>query len=357
MAYSLHLMLFGLIQQKLQQQGVVVAEFTGGLLLLATVFALGQLGAAPFWFVVALASGYIVTLAVTLVAARRLAPISLRLEPEIWRHLLVAALPAAATGIISVLYFRADVVILTFLEPPASVGLYGVASKVLDALIGFTLLLSGLFAPLFGRTARLVPGEFARHFEHALTTLALGAVGVAVVLFGLAGEIAVFLGGEAFRPAGASLALLGVVFVLHSSLIIAREAAIALHVQIKLLPGYLVGLVVALTAYFTLIPRLGAPGAALALIITELVILPIALRAVTRAAGHAISLDLPLRAVAAGITAAGLVFVLERAEFGWPVRVIAGGASYLALLLLTRALNLPMAMAIGRDILAKKRAS
>jgi O-antigen/teichoic acid export membrane protein len=355
-AYSLHLLLFGLFQQKLRQHGVVIAELTGGLLLLAIIAALGQIGAEPVWFVVALASSYGVTLVVTIFAARRLAPIGLRLEPGIWRSLIVAALPLAATDSMGVLFYRADIVILAFLQPPGEVGLYGVSVKVIDALTGLTLLVVGLFAPLFGRTAGHSAAEFARHLENALTTLMIGAMGVAVALVVLAEEIVVLLGGDAFRAAATPLMLLGVVFVLHSALVTLREAAIALRVQTKLLPGYSAGLAVALLAYFALIPRFGASGAAVALIIAEIVILFLTLRVVTRAAGHPINPDPPLRAVGSGVAVIALAFVLKRAGVVWPVQIVACGVSYGLMLLLTRAVDLPQALALGRDALTKKRA-
>lgn len=355
-AYSIHLLLFGLFQQKLRQQGAVVAELAGGLLLLGLVITLAELSAAPIWFVGALALSYLVTVVVTLTGARRLAPIGLRFEPSVWRQLIVSALPVAATASIGVIFFRADVVFLTFLQPPSEVGLYGVALKVLDALTGFTLLLVGLFAPLFGRTASHAPAQFAAHLENALMTLTIGTAGVAVVLLALAEEIVVVLGGEAFRAAGPALMLLGAVFVLNSVLVLVREAATALGVQSQLIPGYLTGLAIAIAAYLTLIPPLGGSGAALALIITEVVILIAAFRVVIRATDHPISTDGSLRALASGVAAAVVVLVLQHAAFGWPWQVAAGLVSYGLLLLLTGAVSLPAAIAIGRDMMAKKRA-
>jgi O-antigen/teichoic acid export membrane protein len=348
-------LLFGLFQQKMRQQGAVLAELIGGLLLLAVVLILGWFGAEPFWFAVALALSYCVTLGVTLLAARRLAPIGLRLEPGIWRLLIVDTLPVAATGIITILFFRADVVILSFLQPPAEVGLYGLSAKLIDACMGFTLLLVGLFAPFFGRTARLTPHEFAAHFQNGLTTLTVGAVGIAVALIVSAEEVAVLLGGEPFRGAGTILVLLSVVFVLHSMLVMVREAATALQVQTRLVPGYVVGLLVAMIAYFALIPRFAGFGAALALIITELLILTIALRIVTGTAAHPIHLRSPLWAIAGGVTAAAVGLAMETAGFSWLVRGVTSGTAYLAILLLSRTVSFAEAIAWGRKTIMKKR--
>ena len=355
LAYSIHLLLFGLFQQRLRQQGVILAEFTGGLLLLTIIVGLGRLGAEPFWFVLALAVSYVVTLAGTLLAAARLAPLGLALEPDLWRRLLTAALPVAVTGSIAVLYFRADTLFLAALRPLGDVGLYGVPIKILDALMGFALLVVGLFAPLLGKTAKLDPGGFARHLEDGLALLTIGSVGVAVALFILAEEIVVVMAGEAFRAAGTTLTMLGVVFVSHSSAILVREAATCLGVQGRLIKGYLAGFAVAFLAYITLIPPLGGPGAALALFAADVVILAVALRVVRGSAGHPIRLDRPMRALAAGLAAVALTVPLHQVGFGWPLELMAADISYLILLVLTRALHVRTAIAIGRDLLSSRR--
>lgn len=339
LAYSVHLLLFGLFQQRMKQQGVVLAEMVGGVVLVGFILGLAHLGAEPFWFVVALGASYMFTLAITLSAARRLVPLALRFRLGIWRELVQSAMPLAATATLSIIYVRADILFLALLQPAAVVGLYGVPIKIMDALMGIALLYAGLFAPLFSKTAPTKREAFASHVETSLSTLAIGSVGIAVVIFVLAEQLVTLLGGSAFRDAAGILQVLGFVFVLHSATILIREAATALAVQKKLLPGYILGFLVAMAAYLSLIPTLGGIGAALALLVAETVVLTAALRVVRREALARIRLGAPIVTLVCGLSAIVTIAWLDVLSVGWGLRLLAGVAVYTGLLLGTKTLR------------------
>ncbi len=354
LAYSAHLLLFGLFQQKLRQQGVVLAEISGGLLLLLLILLFARAGAEPFWFVVAMGLSYMATLAISLVAARRLVRFGLRLEPALWRELARAGAPLAVATSITVLYFRADTILLAFFRPAADVGLYGVPVKVVDAGMGMTLLLVGLFTPLMAKTARIDERAFRRHLGDGLLTLAVGTVGVAVGLVALAPELVTLLAGTDFVAAAPILRLLAGVFVLHGTALILREAATALAIQHRLLPAYCTGLVVAALAYAVLIPPFGGVGAAAALLLAEAVVVLMVAAIVARATAGGALLQGAVAAFACGLAAVALTLAAEHLGGNWLVRGAVGGLSYLGLLFATRTLHLPTLLALGRDMLARK---
>ncbi|MEZ5865815.1 MAG: hypothetical protein R3D25_17745 [Geminicoccaceae bacterium] len=64
----------------------------------------------------------------------------------------------------------------------------------------------------------------------------------------------------------------------------------------------------------------------------------------------------PLAALGCGLVVAVLTILAERAGFHWFLRGLFAGVAYLALLLATRTLQLPTLIALGRDMLARKRA-
>lgn len=356
LAYSVHLMLFGLFQQKLRQEGVVVAEISGGLVLVASILLFAWLGAAPWWFATAMGGSYIVTLTLSLIAARRLVRFGVRAEGSIWKHLITHGAPLAVATSVTVLYFRADTVLLAVLQPPSEVGLYGVPVKMLDAFMGITMLLVGLFAPLMGRTARVDQAGFLRHLENGLTALALGTVAVGLGIVALAPQLIRLLAGPDFVAASPILQLLAAVLVLHGTTLILREAATALAIQHRLLPAYLVGLVVAFAGYFTFIPMLGGIGAALALLLAEAVVVGIVAITVVRALGETDLLRVPVLAFAAGLVAATASLWLEMHDYGFFIRGLVAACVYAALVLATGALSFPTLCNLGREMFARKGA-
>ena len=356
LAYSLHLLLFGLFQQKLRQQGVVLAEITGGLVLVGLIIVFAWAGAEPFWFVVAMGLSYIATLALTFVAAQRLVRFGLRLEPALWLDLARQAAPLAVATTISVLYFRADTVLLAFFRAPAEVGLYGVPVKVLDSCMGISMLLVGLFTPLMAHSARVDEVAFRDHLGTGLLTLAAGTTLVGVGLVALAPEIVTLLAGAEFTGGASILQVLAGVLVLHGTAVILREAATALTIQQRLLPAYFAGLGVAMVAYVMLIPRFGGIGAAAALLLAEIVVVLLTGSIVARAATGLAVMRRPLMALGCGLVAAVLTVVAERSGVHWFLRGLLAGVTYLTLLLGTRTLQLPALISLGRDMLARKNA-
>ncbi len=339
-AYSVHLLLFGLFQQQLRQQGVVLAEVSGGLVLLALILLFARLGAEPVWFVLSLGLSYGFTLALSVGFARRLLRFRLRFELAQWRRLASFCLPLAASNTIAILYFHADIVLLALLQGPEAVGLYGVPVKVLDSALGMAILFVGLFAPLLARTARSDPAQFAGLVGDSLGVLCIGAIGGALALNALAPEIVELLAGPAFADATIILRLLTIVFVLHAAVALLREAATALQIQHRLLPGYLAGLVVAGTAYWLLIPRYAGAGAASALIAAELLVLACVARVVLQATMQPLQrLRVPLAAAACGAGAGLVLYAVEQAGWGPVGRLGAATATYAALLLASRSVR------------------
>lgn len=348
-AYSFHLLLFGLFQQKLRQHGVVIAEIAGGGILLAAVVLFIRAGAEPLWFVASLAFSYFCTLCITLLYARRLVRFGLQVDLSEWSRLARAALPVAGMSLLTVVAFRADSVLLALLSGPEAVGLYGVPIKVFESLMGIVILFVGLFAPLMARTANVAPAEFSALLGHGLGLMCVGTVGVAIALNAIAPELVALLAGPEFAAAEIVLRLLLLLAVAHGLTMFLREAATALYIQKRLLPGYSIGLAIALAGYVFLIPRFSGAGAAVALLISEAVVLAYALTVVCRASSVRTNLRIPALAAACGVGAALVLFAAHQAGWGALGRVGASLAAYAALLIATRTVKPADIVAIVRE--------
>jgi O-antigen/teichoic acid export membrane protein len=354
LAYSVHLLLFGLFQQKLRQQGVVLAELSGGIVLVLLILLFAWAGAAPAWFATAMGMSYVLTLLVTVIAARRFLHFRPRFQSDVWRRLTKEGAPLAVVWTMSALYTRADIALLAILNTPLQVGLYGVPAKIYDSLIGIALLFVGMFAPLLANTARNHTVDFHKHLQSALAALGIGIVGVAVAIVATAPELVWLLAGREFLDSAPVLQLMAALLVIRSGTLLLRETIIALQMQRRLLPVYAATFATAFAGYFVLIPPLGGIGAVLAFLLGEVVLLLCMGTIVVRAAASPKVFAVPLAALICGLATSGFVLWMEAESYNFVTRAILAGAAYLALLFATRALTMNTLASLKHDILARK---
>jgi O-antigen/teichoic acid export membrane protein len=354
-AYSIHLMLFGLFQQRLRQQGAILAEVVGGIALLGMIIVFSRLGARPETFVAVLGTSYVLTLVISLWFARRMVPFRISFDWPQWRDLIRFSLPLAGASTLLVIYIRADSVLLALLQTPEAVGLYGVPVKIFDSLMGIALLVVGLIAPLLARSAHTDLDEFRRVLGGGLGAAMVGSIGIALGLVVLSEEIVTVLAGAAFVESATILQVLALLFVLHTASLLLREAAVALDVQRRLVFVYFVGMLVAFAAYFTLIPRLAGLGAALALVLAESLVLIGAFRIVARETLLRANLKMCLGAILSGCVAGLAAFGVRNLEWSWWLSLLAALSAYTIMLLVSRTIRWAMLLSVIREFSPRRR--
>lgn len=289
------------------------------------IAVLGQLGYRTVVF--AIGASYVaqalVMSTIALGAGARVRPVrggSLRL--------IALALPLGGTLLLNYLYFRLDVLLLSWLKGDVDVAVYGLAYRVLEGLMVLpTYVMLALF-PIIARSENDRP-RLAATTGVALAGLEPAAVGMAALVAIFSPEIVVILGGHKYHSAAPVLAVLALALAISYLSGVYGNALMALGRQRTLLWISLGPLLVNLIANLGLIPPLGVNGAAIAVVISEVVGL-LAVRAYyVRVAGppsrpaHARILiaGLPLAAMAAlkfglGIHTAPLLVVLVGGALG-----------------------------------------
>jgi O-antigen/teichoic acid export membrane protein len=334
LGYSLHLILFCLFQQRLRQGGAVLAEVSGGLVFLLAVALLARTDASPVAFVAAQAAAYLLTFAVSWTAAQRLLRFRFRLAGAEGRALIGSAVPLAEVAVLTLLYYRSDTVLVALLHSTEAAGLYGVAIKIYDSGIGLVLLFVGLVTPLLARAAGTSVEDFNRALQQGWDILITGTLGAATMLWSFADEAMRLIAGEAFTAGASSLRVLGALLVVASSTVLFRDAVTSHDLQRRLIPGYLAATVVAFFAYALLIPRYADLGAAVALLLAELVVCGYAMSVNRRVTGFRPSWRVPVRcAVAACVTLVALHGAMLL-DLAWPLRLVLGCLTYILLLAL-----------------------
>jgi O-antigen/teichoic acid export membrane protein len=241
---------------------------------LAVVVSL-RLGFA--WVVVAYTLAAVSSPLLPIISMLRRVRLRLSWDSALLRYMLRTTLPQGLLLVLSVVYFRIDTVLLSLLSSSRQVALYGLAYRVVEFFAFLPVYFMGVLFPVLARTqpfserlAELVGGATASMLVGGLATLAL------VVTF--APEVVRILSGApSYAHAVDVLRLLSVsllaIFITNAFF----QTLIALNRQRNLIRIAAVVLVVNVAANCALIPFLGASGAAIALMISEVIGLALAL--------------------------------------------------------------------------------
>jgi O-antigen/teichoic acid export membrane protein len=295
------------------------------------------------------------------VAVRRLEGFRLPAPPPPpWRGLLRAGLPFLAAQELGLFAYRVNVVILGRMASEATVGWYGAATRVMEALNFIPLLLTTATFPVLSRLWVNSQSEFGVTVRKTLDLVLVIAVPVTIILFTLAEDIVGALFTlQSYAPAvpilriqALSLALMFVDYLLVCALMaIGKE-----RVWIGILAA---ACVLNPVLNWVLIPAAdaqyanGGIGAALATLLAEVFVMACALRALP--AG---TFGIEAARVTASASALGLVLgagLLAGRTLGvpWLIAGAMGGAGYLAAVIWLRILP-PDVASWARDLILRR---
>lgn len=195
-----------------------------------------------------------------------------RLEPARWRYLLREGLSFALLGILVVIYFRADTIILSRLKGEMVTGWYGAAFRIFEVLLVLPSLVSTAIFPIMSRfhvSARdLNKVLYSKYLQYMLLFGLPMAVGATL----LADDIVILLFGEAFLPSAGALALL--IWTLMLIFVNSPPAAMlnSDNRQWMVMVVTVVASLLNITLAFLLIPSYSLEGAALAALIPRVMV-------------------------------------------------------------------------------------
>lgn len=133
-------------QRKLIYQSFMVATIIGSLATLILVILFGLLKLPLLFVFIAFLIGAIIEAWFSIFyTEEKLFPISL--EDTFVRNLFFETLPVSLLLIFNMIYFRVDMILLSFFKPSADVAFYDLAYRVFDFLIALPLFLSNVLYP------------------------------------------------------------------------------------------------------------------------------------------------------------------------------------------------------------------
>jgi O-antigen/teichoic acid export membrane protein len=243
-----------------------------GVLLVGYV-ALVAAGASllPF-FAVQLVSA-IVVLAVTPLLLHRRHLVRPRWTRARLHELTRMTLPLAVSAVLSVLYFRILVLVMSVLEDRATeVGYYVTSSRILEIFIGLPTILVGVVLPVVSVAAR--DDRVRLRYVTQRTTQVLALLGVLLALgLGIgARPVVLTLGGEQYAGAVGVLQIQCIALVTIFTCGAWTSTLVGMGRTRALAATTTIGVVAVVVLGAVLVPPLGAQGAAIAAVVADLVL-------------------------------------------------------------------------------------
>jgi O-antigen/teichoic acid export membrane protein len=312
-------MLFGMLassyvavlQSRLRMGRAVVGDVVGRAAALALTLLVAGLDLGFYAVMGAAAGGTLATLIVTWGLTRRLVALRFRFEWEVWRRLLLTALPLGLALAVNAVYFRADTLIISLYEPFGQVGLYTLSYRILElALVVGTIFLNTGF-PVLSEAVGRDEARARRAIQSSFDLLVI--LGVPLVAGGLvlAPEVVELVAGSDFSGAAEPLRILLVAGALAWVNGVFGFALIAKERQLSALWLNLTGLVFNIGLNFIFVPRYGIVAAAVITVASEILILAGSYPLMRRNFGFFPAPRTLAPAVAAAAVMAGLLWLLE----------------------------------------------
>ena len=265
-------LLVGLYQKRLKMDRVAFAELGGKVLQVILVFIGVKLDLGFNFIISTLLATMAFNFFVVFLISRKFVKFRLSFDFDYWKKFLSQAMPIGLSVIVTFVYFKADSIILSLMRPPADVGVYGAAYKIIENLSFFPSMIVGLTMPLFAYNIFTNRKKFElianKNFKVFVILVLPLVVGTTLLSEGIINLIA----GPEFTGSAPVLRIIifSIAFIFFGHLF--NNILIAAKLQKKLFWALLVAAIFNLTLNLLLIPKYSYIATAYISVATEFLV-------------------------------------------------------------------------------------
>jgi O-antigen/teichoic acid export membrane protein len=183
------------------------------------------------------------------------------------------ALPIGISLMMTKVYYNMDSIFLGFMKNQYSVGIYNAAYKILLALLGILFIVGQVILPTITNYYALKSPKLSAFISRVLRLSMLFALPIAVTFTVLSDKIVAIIYAPAYLPSAGIIKILIWLFLICSLSTIFGNSLLAFNQEKKYLTGVTCGAVINTAMNIVLIPKFNYYGAAIATVVTEIVIL------------------------------------------------------------------------------------
>ncbi len=357
---SLNQLLSVVFQKQLRSDWIALGEFVGKIALLLSTAVVVWLGFGLHAVLLTMVISSGVNCLILFLASRRYIRVRFAWDRALVNDILRETWPIALSIVFVQMYFKGDIIFLTFFRVSESaIGWYGAPYKILEVLITFPAMFVGLALPILTKAwqEKNIPRfqDIVQKSFDALVLIALPLIGGTLAL---APQIMQVIAGDDFTNSTQVLRILILAAAVIFIATLFGYLVVAVNRQRTMMWGYGFVAFTAVVLYLFAVPRFSIIGAAWVTVYSELTVLLISIAVVLRAARIRLRMLMMAKSLlaAAGMSvvlwallpliAGGLDRLLSSWSESWQaashlvVFVPTGVAVYVGLLLFLRALRL-----------------
>lgn len=256
-----------------------------------------------------------------------------------WKDMMRLSWPLGALLVLNAIYFRIDTVILSLFRPPAEVGWYGLAYRLIESALFLPAMFGGLLLPRLSEAlARRQTITAAQYISQGLTAMLVAAGFIVLTLLLRAREVILLIADKFFLPAAPALMILSLALAAMYFGNIFGFAMIALKKQTALLKLYAALALANTIGNLITIPLWGALAAAATTALTEAAAVSLSGWIIWRRLPY----RLPNRSLAGTLlagSASTAVYYLAPAAWPLGLEIVAALAAYLSIITATKTLT------------------
>ena len=254
--YTLAQVLIALFQKNLRMDKIIATEVVGRVGFLITVISAVVWNKGLLWIILGNVIFNLIYFLIIFIMSRGYAQFKLEIDFPYWKKIWKRAWPIALTSLLTLVYFKADTVILSVFRSEGEVGIYGATYKILEIIGTFPHMFLGLVLPVL--TTAFVTNNlerFKRIYQKVFDFFLIISLPLIVGSMFLADRIMVLIAGEEFLISGAILKILvwATAIIFFGSLF--GYVILAIDKQKKMIPYYIITATLSLILYFLLIPK------------------------------------------------------------------------------------------------------
>jgi O-antigen/teichoic acid export membrane protein len=237
-------------------------------------FLLIALGVGPAALIIAMAVGYALAIPAAIALLRwraNMRPTFVGARGATWPFIRTA-IPIAATAGLAIVYDKLDLLLLASLDQHSAAAIYSVALTVVATVLIVPSVIAPAFFPVLVPTLRDEPERARYSFFLMLRIFLFISVPVSLVLAFASTDLVTAIAGDRYRASGEPLAILGISVILGFLNYLVGYGLLAAYQERRRLLISAVGLGVNVGLNLLLIPRYGPTGAAVALVLSDVLI-------------------------------------------------------------------------------------
>ncbi|MFH1744613.1 MAG: flippase [bacterium] len=327
---ALNQILVGFFQKKLRMDKVAIAEISGRIVLVGSVFTAFKLDLGLFGIVASTVLGSLVSFIIQYYFSRSFARVKLLFDFGFWREIIKKSWPLAITITLNLIYLKTDILFLSIIPRNSElginveVGLYGAAYKMLEVLVALPFMFAGIILPVLSTSWHQNDKQkFRRILQKSFDLMCIFAIPLCFGVQPIAEKIIVLVAGKEFVPAGAILQLLMISIIPVFLGNILAHAIIAINQVKKSINAYAFTAVTSVIGYFIFIPAYNVFGAAWVTIYSETVIALSFLYLIRKYAGFFPNLKVLLKSIVASLFMLIFIYFIYNNNL---MIIISGGA-------------------------------